>query len=143
MSVITELQKDVKSLAERMDFVERQGVQDLESRIRMSEVFQGLGEQFAEAVRRLKSLETRETEIQILFERLNRVEELAEEEEVWRQGARRQGQDILLLREVVVAAAAIRRKINGQLQVLNLDHWLGPELRALDEAFKAVDKWEQ
>lgn len=143
MNVITELKKDVKSLAERMDFVERQGVQEVESGLGMQGLLQKLGEQFAEAVRRLKSLETREAEIQILFERLNRLEKVAKEEEVWWQDVRRHGREISLLRDVVVAAAAIRRKINGQLQVLNAQHWLGPELRALDEAFKAVDKWEQ
>jgi hypothetical protein len=49
------------------------------------------------------------------------------------------GKEVHLLRDVVVAAAAIRRKINGHLRLINVDAWLGPELRALDAAFKAVE----
>jgi len=53
------------------------------------------------------------------------------------------GKEVHLLQDVVVAAAAIRRKINGQLRMLNTDAWLRPEMRALDEAFKAVEQWEE
>jgi len=42
------------------------------------------------------------------------------------------------LEEIARVAGAIRLKINGHLQTLNADHWLGPELRALDAALKRV-----
>jgi hypothetical protein len=95
MSVITELQKDVRSLAERVEHLEGESVQHLESDLRMGRLLQTLGK------------------------------------------------EVHLLQDVVVATAAIRRKINGQLRMLNTDAWLGPELRALDEAFKAVEQWEE
>jgi hypothetical protein len=43
------------------------------------------------------------------------------------------------IEEVARAAGAIRQKINGQLQVLNANHWLGPELSRLDAALKALE----
>jgi hypothetical protein len=44
------------------------------------------------------------------------------------------------LEEVARAAGAIRTKINGQLQMLNVEYWVGPELRRLDAALKPLEE---
>jgi len=47
---------------------------------------------------------------------------------------------VCALEEVARAAGAIRKKINGQLQMLNVEYWVGPELRRLDAALKPLEE---
>jgi len=80
--------------------------------------------------------------------RLVAVERQLRELETWtrenieaKEQARVQMRDQLAaLEEVARAAGAIRQKINVHLQTLNAEHWLGPELRRLDAALKALEE---
>jgi len=49
---------------------------------------------------------------------------------------------MILVEEVIRAAAAIRAKLSGHLQAPIATAWLDPELKRLDSAFRALEKKE-
>lgn len=45
------------------------------------------------------------------------------------------------LEELLAAAAALHERVHRHLGVLNLHHWIGPELARLERARRRAERW--